>query len=242
MEEWKQAFQLVRFELNYWKLYLLLHIVILLVLLYLVVPIIPEYFEESSFFGLDFLFLCILTVFSQLAIPKAFKPQSLGSGFWASHFVILLNQLAVRKETIVKYRLLMYSLITASFTGLFLVLLYLLSPYMQQNVPISTYIVFSLFWFCFSIYVGCIQPVFETGSNVVLNIIITFLLVGPVLLITVIYLFYIIYSGGFVQWTIMISTKWPLLTVVLSLLLAAISFNFWMKRMKKRMENIDYFS
>jgi len=241
LESWKNAFRLVRLEFNYSKRHFLIQIGLILILLYLIVPTLPNYFE-NSFFSIDFLFICTVTIFPQLAIPKVFKVQNLGNGLWASHFIILLNQLAVRKETIVKYRFIMYNIITLSFTSLFLISLYLLSPYMQQNVSVSTYIVFSFFWLCLTIYVGCIQTVYEAGSNLILNIIVSFLFIGPLLFITVIYLFYIVYSGGFVQWTLMASSRWPVVTSVCSLVLAIISFNFWMHRMKLKMKKIDYFS
>src|SRR5690625_5578439 len=92
----------------------------------------------------------------------------------------------------------MYNIITLSFTSLFLISLYLLSPYMQQNVSVSTYIIFSFFWLCLTIYVGCIQTVYEAGSNLILNIIVSFLFIGTLLFIKVFYLFYIIYLGEFV--------------------------------------------
>lgn len=241
MNDLKDGFRLVRFEFNYLKRFLFFQLVFILFILYLVVPIVPQYFSNSQLV-LDILFFAIVTTFSQLFIPKPFKSQHLKNGIWASHLIILLNQLAIRKKTIVKYRFISYYMMTLTFTGLFLCLLYLFSSYLQQNISISTYVVFSIFWLCLAIYTGGIQPVSDAGTNLILNLIISFLLVGPIIIIVILYIFYFWYSHGFVHWTLMVSEKWPLQTVIISIILASLSYRFWTKRMENKMNKIDYFS
>lgn len=241
MNNWKQALKLVHFEFNYSKYYFYVQLALIIFALYILIPVIPEYFE-NSFLMVDILFYLIIISFSQFVIPKPFKVQSLHDGRWASHFTILLNQFAINKDTIVKYRFLSYLLITLSFSSLFLILLYLFSSFLQSQVSVSTYIVFSIFWLCFSIYIGGSQIALEPGYNFILSILVTFLLLGPIVIIATLYLFYFIYPNGFVQWTLMISERWPLQTVVISIVLAFVGCKFWMKRMMHRLKKTDYFS
>lgn len=241
MENWKQAIKLVRFELNYSKYYLFVQLALIIFLLYVLIPAIPGYFDNSILM-LDILLFLITISLSQLVIPKPFKVDNLNDGRWASHFTVLLNQLAISKDTIVKYRFLSYSLMTLPFSSLFLLLLYLLSPFLQNQFSVSTYIVFSIFWLCFSLYVGGSQISLDPGYNLILSLIITFLLIGPIVIVGTLFLFYFLYPNGFVQWTLMISERWPLQTVIISIILAFIGCKFWMKRMEKRMKKIDYFS
>lgn len=241
MNGWKQALQLVRYEMNYSKRYFFLHLAFIIFALYLVTPIMTESFE-NGFFMLDLLFFLVIVTLSQLMIPKPFKVQHLDGYTWASHFIILLNQLAISKKTIVKYRFLSYLVITLTFSGLFLLLLYFFSSFLQQHISVQTYIVFSIFWLCFSVFVGGLQIVLDTGYNFVLSMIATFLLIGPIVMLAILYLFYVLYPNGFVHWTLMIATEWPFQTSVISITLAFLGGNYWMKWMEKRMNRIDYFS
>lgn len=241
MTSWKQALQLVRFEMNYSKKYYFLQLLFIIFALYLIIPMMTEH-NEGSFLLTDILFFVIIASFSQLMIPKPFKAQSISNYIWASHFIISLNQLAISKKTVIIYRYLSFMFITLTFSSLFLLLLYFFSPFLQEQMSVTTYIVFAIFWLCFSLYVGGLQPMLDTGYNFILSIIITLLLITPVIIITTLYLFYFLYPNGFLQWTIMISSKWPLLTIIGSIALAFVSCRLYMKQMEKRMNKMDYFS
>lgn len=241
MANWKQAIKLIRFELNYSKYYFFIQLAVIIFLLYVLIPVLPEYFENSVLM-LDILFYVIPITVAPLIIPKPFKVDNLNNGRWASHFIVLLNQLAISKDTIVKYRFLSYSFSSLSFSSLFLLSLYLFSPFLQNQFSVTTYIVFSIFWLCFSLYIGGLQISFDPGYNLFLSIIITLFLIGPIVIVTTLYLFYFLYPHGFVQWTFMISENWPLQTIIVSIILAFLGCSLWMNRMKHRMKKLDYFS
>lgn len=239
MESWKQAFWLAKLELKHSKKSILLLLSTIIVILLLVVPIIPDYFENSSL-GLDFFFIVTFTFASQWARPKEFQSQKMSNGLWASHFLMKLNQLPIKSEIIVKYRLLTYLMISVPFQLLFLTCLYALTPILQNKMTIGTYLIFSIIWLCFSIYIGSSQLVSEAGFNILLNMIISFLLIILVLVFSFIIIFYKVYTGGFVHWTIFTATNHPIFTIAVSLLLAVIGMVFWMKLMQRKMETVDY--
>lgn len=241
MSNLKQALYIIQFEFKHSARYLLLQLVLIGFLLYLYVPVTPQFFSNSGP-GLDVFFLAIITTFSQLFIPKPFKSQSLQDGRWASHFIITLNQLAIPKKTIVMYRFISYYVVSLIFTSIFLIALYLFSPLLQQQVPLSTYVVFIIFWLSIGVTIGGAQPVIDTGYNIIFSFILVFLFIGPLFLLIMLILFYFIYPNGFVQWSLMVSTKWPLQTVVISIIIAIISCRIWVNLMKKRMTKQDYFS
>lgn len=239
MSNWKQAFWLMKFEFKQSPFVLFIQIGILIIVLLLIVPIIPEYLKDPSM-GVDFLFLLIFTILSQWARPSIFREQKLGNGWYASYFLITLNSLPIQKEIIVKYRFLTYLILSISFQVMFFIAIYLLAPYLQIEFRLSTYIVFALIWICFSIYFGGLQPVTEAGANLVIHILTSLLVLGPILFVSILFLFYTWYERGFVNWTLFIAENYPIPAIILSLLFAVIGWKFWMLRMNRKMNRMDY--
>lgn len=240
MEDWKQAYSLALFELKHSKINFLYLLLILAFVLFLVVPSFPEYFANSSM-GLDIAFILTFTIVSQWARPKLFRSQKLSGGRYACHYLITLNQLPIKKEIIVKYRFLTYIMTSIPFQLLFLLFLYILTPSLHAKMTISSYLVFSVIWFCFSFYLGSSNIHSEAGSNLYVNIAVS-IIIAPFLLVLFTFLFYkSLFQDGFVGWTIFIAQHYPILSIITSLILAIIGSVFWMKRMVRRMETYDYF-
>src|SRR5699024_6227361 len=82
-----------------------------------------------------------------------FKIEDINSGFLLSPYLVLLQQLPTRKEIIAKHRFFTYLIISIPFNILFLVSIYLLTPFIHDTMTIVSYTVFSIFWLCFSIYI-----------------------------------------------------------------------------------------
>ena len=238
MEDWKQAFWLTKFELKYYLKSFLLLAAILIMLLIFIVPTMAEYFE-NSFLSIDIFFIIAFCFVTHWIRPKPFKIEDHNSGFLLSPYLVLLQQLPTRKEIIVKHRFFTYLVISIPFNILFLVLLYILTPVIHDTMTIGSYTVFSVFWLCFSIYFGCLELITDTGINKV-PAIMRNLLLGFLLIIVMICLFYKVYSHGFVHWTIEVSINRPVIVILVSLILAVLGFKFWMGRMVRKIEMTDY--
>jgi len=236
MTEWKEAFWLAKFELKASMKNFLILMLIFIVSYLLIRSAIPGYLEEASM-GLDFFFAFTFSGFlSQLARPKDYQIQKFRSIRYASPFLTALNKLAIKKEVIVKYRFLTYFLLLILFNGLMLIGLY---PEFKQVMSLNAYIAFAIIWFCFGIYIGCVTPAFEVGSNLGWNIFYA-LIIGPVLFILYIFIFYKWFSDGFVTWTIYIANEYSIISIIISLTLSVIGWNVWMKIMLKKMNQTDY--
>lgn len=236
MTEWKEAFWLVKFELKHsLKQFPLLALGFVLIFL-LITSISPNYFEQATM-GLDFFFAIIFSGFlSQLARPKDFQLQKFRSIRYAAPFLTALNQLAMKREVIVKYRFITYFVLLLLSNGLLLILLY---PTFQAFMTLPAYIAFAFIWFCFGIYIGCVTPAFEVGSNLGWNIFYG-CFIGFGLILLYLFVFYKWYKNGLITWTIDIANYYPVISIVVSIILSIIGWNFWMKIMRNRMKKTDY--
>lgn len=239
MESWKQAFWLAKFELKQSKINFIYLFAILTLSIIITVNALPSYFEDATIF-IDFAFIYICGVLSQVARPKVFQTKEMSKDLSVSHFLMMLNQQPIRKQVMVKYRFLIYFFTSVPFNVLFLIALYLFSPALRGETQLSTYLIFSVIWLCFSVYIGCFQPTTETGYNTKLQIILWSTFLGPLLFILTVILFYKVYFYGLVNWTLYISESYPFLSLIISLFLAIIGLVFWMKRMRAKMNRYDY--
>ncbi len=238
MENWKQAFWLTKFELKHYMKSFLLLVGILIMLLIFIVPTMADYFENSTL-GIDVFFILAFCIITTWIKPKQFQNQDDHNGQLLSPYLVTLQQLPTRRSIIVKHRFLTYIIITIPFSLLFLIALYMLTPVIQDSMTVGNYLVFSIFWLCMSIYIGCSEIVTEAGANKFFAIVRGFVL-GFIFINTIIIVFHKIYPHGFVHWTIDISTNYPVLAILISISLAILGFTFWMKRMSRKIGMVDY--
>lgn len=239
MSHWQQISWLVKFEYKHiWK-HLLLLIPMFVFLIIFIVPSISEYLH-NSFFGIDIMFFLAFGIVTGWARPKDFRIDKTGNGLWASTYQLMLQQLPIKKNVIIKYRFLTYIITATLFGSLLLGTLYVLSPELRDTMSISTYIVFSVIWLAFNIYCGSSQLIEEVGSPWRHFILWGILIIFAFVMVAII-LFYTWTSLGLVGWTIYMANHYPIASVIVSLLLTLIGLRFWMHIMKKRMETIDYF-
>lgn len=240
--KWKQAIWLFKFEGKHSLLNMVLLIVIFLLALMLVAPSMPDYIQNPTM-GVDFFFIVFCTTVLSWTRTNEFIIQKQGNGRYASNFVINLNQLPIQKDVITAYRLLSHSIISIPFLLLFLATLYVLTPALQAEMSIGTYIVFIFIWLCFSVSLGSTNLISEAGTNIFISILIAILLAIPVLYLYT-FLFYKWFPNGprgLVNWTIYIANHYPIPAIVISFFLAIIGSTLSMKRMAKKMRTFDYF-
>lgn len=236
MSAWKQAFWLAKFELKHsLKQFPLLALGFIVIYL-LITSISPNYFKEATM-GLDFFFTLTFSGFlSQLARPKDFQLQKFRSIQYAAPFLTALNKLAIKQEVIVKYRFITYFVLLLLSNGLMLILLY---PSFQSVMTLHAYIAFSVMWFCFGIYIGCVTPAFEISSNLGWSIFYG-CFIGFGLFLFYLFAFYKWYKNGLITWTIDIASQYPVISIIVSLILSIIGWNFWMKIMLNKVKKTDY--
>ncbi|HLQ73476.1 MAG TPA: hypothetical protein VK125_04545 [Bacillota bacterium] len=239
MHEWKQAYALARLELGEMKTYILYYIAIVIYFLFLMNTSFPGYFENSSF-GLDILFVLLFAILPRYLRKRDFQWMPLQKGWYASYFGISLSTLPIKRRVIAKYHFLVHIILSVPIQLAVLTLIYITSSPLKEQISLSNYIVFAIIWLCINIYFGSSGIRSAAGSNIFMNIALfmigtfIFFIVGTIL-------FYKIFSGGIIGWTIYIANEYPFLSIICSIGLAILSVKFWLAVTVKRMRRYDYF-
>lgn len=236
MKSWNEAWWLVRFEVkNSWKYYLYALLTIPLLSFVIFRPLIPEYVENATM-GMDFFMVISFSILTAFFRPKHFQSQKMNSIHYSLPFVIALSQQPVAKHTIILYRFIMFFLTMGIFNLLLLICLY---PSLQPYMSPTEYLVFSIIWLSFGIYIGGANPATEVRSNLVWSIVFG-LFIGFAIFIFYVKAFYSWYESGLVNWTINLAQHHPVASVSLSLLLAVIGIYSWMKVMHYKLNHADF--
>ncbi|WP_099159256.1 hypothetical protein [Virgibacillus ndiopensis] len=239
MQDWKLAFWLARFELNASKKSFLGLILFFILMVLFIVSSAGSYLEKN-FAGFDVFFIVIFTISMIWTKPKDFQNKKINEGIFASPSLVMLKQLPVRQQVIVKSRFIVHFVYAFPFQLALLVSLYLLTPELQELMSLVSYGVFSIIWLSFGVYAGYIFPASDAGEKVNNTSMIIYgvlFLIGAMFIFSI---FQLVSDHGIVQWTIIFAKKWPLLSTTLSILMALIGFNYWQQYMKKTMEKLDY--
>lgn len=243
MHDWKQAFVLAKFEIRESKqifIYLFLYYCLFISLFVSVSYLVGEFY----FGGLDIFYLLLFTFVPFWIKPKEFQYQRTNSGMWASPSVIMLTQLPINREIIIKSRFIQYFIYSFPFQLFLLVSLYLLTPNMQTNMSPISYISFSVIWLSFGVYAGLSIVTTDAGDKYGKGNRKLYMAFGFGILLAVILLilcFGLIFNYGIVHWTIIFAQKWPLISSAISILLVFLGFKHAQNHMKKTMEKVDYF-
>ncbi|MED1864455.1 hypothetical protein P4V41_13395 [Fictibacillus nanhaiensis] len=240
MNRWKQAFSLSKFELTQSKKSIFTLLFLLVPYSYFLTAAISSYLE-GHFMLYDIFFLLTFGVAAIWAKPKKHQYQKLSDNMWAQPFTVFLNQLPIPKDIVVRSRFLIYFIYSVPFHLTVLIIMYSFAPELRQTLPPLEFIAFSLIWLSFGICYGSVYPASDSGDKVtnVKMAFYAFVLLGSftLLLFAVPYLS----SHGLVGLTILVASKWPIVTSVVSIIAACASVAFWMRYMKNHMNKLDYF-
>ncbi|WP_339226403.1 hypothetical protein NSQ77_12795 [Oceanobacillus sp. FSL K6-2867] len=238
MKEWKQAFWLAGIE---WKNFVR-HAVISYILYFLYIVIIFAFLpilEDGTTVVGDILFIIFFLLFPVWMKPKETNIQKISGDIWASPSLIMLQQLPIRKDVIVKSRFIFHSFYSFPFQLTLLLCLYILTPE-TRNLELSAYLAFVILWLAIGIYIGFILPASDGGDIInwktLLGSSLFFILLGAAILT----LFHAVLDVGFVEWTIRIAQEFPLLSTLVSIFLTGFGFFYWPRSLKKTMEKLDY--
>ncbi len=238
MNTWKQALWLAKFEMraSVKPFFLLLGFM----LLYGTFFSLTIEMHNTLFF--DFFFLLVFWIMYYFTRPKEFQLQKISEGVWASPFVLMLNQLPIPKNTLIISRFLVFFIFSLPFHLFILTFIYIFSAGFRGIMPGASYIVFSIIWLCFGIASGSMFPAGDVGDKMPTKKWVfaasAVLFYGAVLgLVIAINLF----SGrGIVSWTIYAAGEYPLLSILFSCMVAIVSVIYYMRKMRKKIAQIDY--
>lgn len=246
MSEWKQAWQLSKIELKRMWLWIVISGIIFISMGILLGIGFPYYMGESPMLkennpGLyDFIFLLLFWVVPYWMRPKEFRYHMVSSDVWLTPYFVKLMQLPIPDSVIMKHRFMTHMTLSIPYSVLFLLLFYLFSGITGAFISPVTFIAFAIIWMSFSVYAGYVFPASDAGDRVgPIKLVFLFILMGGIGLAAYMLIeFYSPYS--LVEWTVLFATEWPILSSVISILLAFLGMRYYMFHMRRRMHKLDY--
>ena len=241
MEDWKQAIKLAKFELRHSKKALITLGLLLIIFSFSIINSMSTYLEKG-FVLFDVFFLIIIGVAAMWAKPKEFQLEKMANNSFQKSYFVMLYQLPIRKEILIKNLFVIYYAYTIPFHALFLTAMYAFSETMQSFLTLPEYIAFSIIWMSFGIYWGVMYPLTDLGEVTksstlkmwVYTVLVVALAVGLFILLQE-------FTGqGVVYWSMIIAKKWPLLSSILSIIAAYLGTTLALRQANKKIKEIDY--
>ena len=239
MNDWKLAYRLATFEIKA-SLRNLLLILAFYIAMSLIFMLSFDVYLEGEFKGFDLMFLLVFFMFPSWMKGKEFQMQKMDGNLWSSPPVIMLQQLPISKNTIVKSRFIIHAFCSFPFQLILLIAMPLMSGNFREAMTPISYLVFVLTWLAISIAVGFMMAASEAGGNFrVKEIVLSFIYI-LVAAAAIYLLFPMLSGGGLVEWTMAIAVDWPLLTGITAVLLMFAGWKYWQADMRKTMKKTDY--
>lgn len=239
LEDWKQAAALAKFELRNSKRALITLVVMLITYAFLMIYSAPMLVETIIY---DLFFLIFIGMAASWAKPKDFQINKMWNGLWGTPYFSLLHQLPIRKEILIKNRFVIYYAYSIPFHALFLISIYAFSSSIRTILTFPEYTAFTIIWLSFGIYWGTVFPLSDLGEiretstfKISLYIILYFgLIIGGVFTVELFTGYGVVYSS------MMLAKKWPLLSSLLSIILAFVCTVIALRQANKKIMKIDY--
>lgn len=199
-------------------------------------------YVETGLVLFDLFFLMIIGIAAMWAKPKVFQMNKIGNGSWGTPYFVVLHQLPIRKEILIKNRFVIYYAYSIPFHALFLISMYAFSETIRTILTFPEYAAFSIIWLSFGLYWGVMYPLADIGEMTKTS---TF----KMSLYTVLYFgiiivgltFLIIFTGnGIVYWSMLLAKKWPLLSSIISIIAAVVCTKLALRQANKKIMKIDY--
>lgn len=242
MESWKQALWLMKFELNASKKSIFSTVITFIVFFMYIVYSLEKGIDGGAismvydiFFGSFFWFAVVWSK------PKEFQYQKLAGDFWGLPYFIMLKQLPIPKDILIRSRFLQYYMTSIPIHLLLLIILYMSSVSIKILLSPGQYISFSLIWLSSGIVIGSIFPASDSGEYNSKMKWVIYSISTLVIFIGGFFALYLFTGEGLVYWTIIAANRWPLLAAVISVIGAVVSMICWPRYMKKNIESIDYY-
>lgn len=239
MEDWKQAAALAKFELRHSKKAVIPLGFMLIVYAFLMVYAAPQLVETIFY---DLFFLIFIGIAALWARPKEFQWNQMRDGSWGTPYFVMLHQLPIRNEILIKNRFVIYYIYSIPAHFLFLFSMYAFSSEIRAILTFPEFVAFSVIWLSFGIYYGVQYPVTDilqvAKSSTVKMWILTVLFlascVGGVILLQQLTGYGIVYNS------MMLAKKWPLYSSVISILAAIICTKLALRQANQKIMKTDY--
>ncbi|WP_033541305.1 hypothetical protein [Planococcus sp. CAU13] len=239
MNEWKQAYRLAVFELKASRKSLLT-IMVFYIAMSLVVMMSFDLYLEERFMLFDLLFLAIFFLFPAWMKSKEFQMQKMDGDLWTVPSVVMLQQLPVSRDVIIKSRFVIHAVCSFPLQFILLAAMPLMSENFREGMSPLAYIAFVLIWLALSIAVGFMMAASEAGGNYKTSAIVKsfiYMLAGIAILYALLFLFA---DGGFIRWTMVLAADWTWLSIVAAAVIGIAGWNYWQADMRKLIRKTDY--
>ncbi|PKR77304.1 hypothetical protein CEY16_11255 [Halalkalibacillus sediminis] len=239
MDNWKKAAWIAKFELKKSLLGIVLLLVILAILPFLVHNSFEDYMQ-NNYMGFDGFFIIIFGFLAIWCKPKHFQYQKIEGDLWASPYFVMLHQLSIPKDVLVKSRFIVFFTYSIPFHILLLVVIYAFVPYVQSLFSIWEFVSFAIIWIGVGIVIGAIYPASDSGDYVTMQKMIVYFIAGVMGYFLVSFALYYFSDYGIVYWTAEWAANYPLISIIISVLISTLSIQYWIHYTKKNMNKIDY--
>jgi len=235
MDNWKHSFHLALVEFRTQLIYTLFGWFILFIIGGLFLSSFYNYLL-NTYVTFDLMFIAYVIFFPYWASSRHAAPKRVNEHLWASPFFLLLTQLPINREIIVRSRLIAYLLRTLPpVFGTFIVL-YTFDLRLHQFFTFSTFLIFLIAWVSLNILLGMAIVAMEFGGKV--NI---FNITFGLGLISALFIWHHYAPIGIVAWTVQIVNMYPLLTFATALFTIFIGWHIWQFIISRNMRKTDYF-
>src|SRR5690625_1477369 len=191
--------------------------------------------SDLSIFPLSFFLIVLILVIR----PKVFRTQNLGYNFRVCEHLVHLQQLPLKKSTIVTYRLIVNYVILTPLLIIYLTTLYIVIEPLKQLLPLNHFIVFAIIWLMIAVIILNIQVITDFGTNILYSYIYLFFIFLPII-IAIIAIFNIVIKKSLFELMVFFSTHFPIQSFIISFLVIILSIVISYRWCLIRMSKIDY--
>ncbi|MDQ0273221.1 hypothetical protein [Cytobacillus purgationiresistens] len=239
MNEMKEAWRLATFEIKASLKWTILQFLFALLFGWFFSMTLPDGKDHLMF---DLFLVLMFWAGSSWLRPKVFQLQKLDEGVHASTYFLMLNQLPVKRNTLINSRLLVHYTFSIPFNLLMLISLFILSTEVPTIMPDSSFLVFSVIWLSFGIVAGSMFPTADIGEKlkggkvaIVLSVILFYGAAGAVLVLVNLFT-----SRSIAGWSIYAAVNWPIASIIISIAAVILSIWYTKRYMSRKIPTIDY--
>jgi len=186
-----------------------------------------------------FTFIILLTVLIITVRPTVFRNRNISFNFQACKHLIHLQQLPIKKSTIILYRLITNYMLLIPLLIVYLITLYIVISPLQELLPLGNYLVFSILWLTICSIVLNIQVITDFGTNILFSYIYLIFIFFPIVIVGII-LFYMFFDQSLFSIIVHICNNYPVITSITSLLVIGVSILISYHWSLKRIRKMDY--
>lgn len=239
MNIFRQALQLIRFELDVSKKHYLTLLFLAGIYTFFLSLSIPPYLEEHVFI-LDVLLIIFLCTLSFAIKPKNFQYQKIDDHLYGSPYFSMLNQLPIKRSVLITSRFILPFISIIAGITLLLVGTYILSPELRSTVNPVELIALIVMWICISFCIGGLFPASDPGDEIK-RFTFFWSYASIVLFFAGLYLIFQVWlDTGLFKWTIYLASEFTLLSILGSILIACLVTWYWFRHANRQVQKIDY--